>query len=76
MTFQEIATLLLVGAAAGYLALRWWRRRSTGNCCGEAECPAAKATLDKLERARRLARASRATQLQPSPALTVAPAAQ
>lgn len=50
---QEIVAFLLVGAAAGYLALRWWRRRSTGNCCGEAECPAAKATVAKLDRARR-----------------------
>ena len=48
---QEIATFLIVAAAATWLAARWWRRRQSGNCCGEAECPAARATVEKLERA-------------------------
>jgi hypothetical protein len=48
---QEIATFLIVAAAVTWLAARWWRRRTSGNCCGEAECPAAKATVEKLERA-------------------------
>ncbi|MHC4490502.1 MAG: hypothetical protein ACYTDU_02600 [Planctomycetota bacterium] len=50
MGAQEIATFLIVAAAAVWLAVRWWRRRNGGNCCGEAECPAAKATVEKLER--------------------------
>jgi hypothetical protein len=53
VTMQEIAAFLLVGAAAAYLAARWWRRRRSANCCGEKECPAAKATLRKLESTRR-----------------------
>lgn len=48
MGLQEIATFLAVAAAAAWLAGRWWRRRSGGNCCGEAECPAARAALDRL----------------------------
>ncbi|MHC4549968.1 MAG: hypothetical protein ACYTEZ_14445 [Planctomycetota bacterium] len=53
MGAQEILTLLIVAAAAAWLFWRWRRRRATGSCCGEAECPAARASLDKIERARR-----------------------
>ncbi len=47
---QEIATILIVVAAALWLGVRWRRRRASGNCCGEKECPAAKQTLRRLER--------------------------
>ena len=50
MGAQEIATFVIVAAAALWLAARWWRRRARGNCCGEAECPAAKATIKTLKR--------------------------
>ena len=47
---QEIATFLIVAAAVVWLAVRRWRRHKGGNCCGEKECPAAKATVEKLGR--------------------------
>jgi hypothetical protein len=47
---QELGTVLIGAIAFGYLAWRYLRKRASGNCCGEAECPAAKATLDKLPR--------------------------
>ena len=47
---QQIAAFSLVALAAGWLLWRYGKRRATGNCCGEAECPAAKATARKLER--------------------------
>ena len=49
MSPQEIATFVVVAAAVVWLAARWWRRRASGNCCGEAECPAARSTVDKLK---------------------------
>ncbi len=52
MDLQEIAAFLAVAAAVAWLAARWWRRRSSGNCCGEAECPAARASLERLARDR------------------------
>ena len=50
---QEIVAFALVGLAALWLAARWRKRRSTGNCCGEATCPAAKATARRIEEAAR-----------------------
>jgi hypothetical protein len=47
---QELGAFLVGALALGYLAWRHVRGRASGNCCGEAECPAAKATLDKLPR--------------------------
>jgi len=47
---QEIATFLLGGLALAYLAYRHLRKRASGNCCGEAECPAAKGMVEKIER--------------------------
>lgn len=47
---QELLTALVVGLAVGYLFVwRVRRRKATGNCCGEPECPAAKQTLRKLD---------------------------
>jgi hypothetical protein len=46
---QEIAAFALVLAAAAWLLRRHLKRRATGNCCGEAECPAAKATSRRIE---------------------------
>jgi hypothetical protein len=46
---QEIAAYVLFAAALGWLLWRWRRRRATGNCCGEPECPAAKATARRIE---------------------------
>jgi hypothetical protein len=47
---QDYVAFVLIGAAAGYLAWRYLRRRGSGNCCGEAECPAAKNVLRNLNR--------------------------
>jgi hypothetical protein len=46
---QQIAAYALVALAAGWLLARYLRRRGTGNCCGEARCPAAQATARKIE---------------------------
>ena len=45
---QELVVLLIIAAAVGYLAWQRVRRKASGNCCGKAECPAAKHTLSKL----------------------------
>ncbi len=50
---QQIAAYALVGLAAGWLLVRYLRRQATGNCCGEAECPAAKATARRIDEALR-----------------------
>ncbi len=50
---QQIAAYVLVGAAVTWLLRRYLKRRSTGNCCGEAECPAAKATVERIAEAAR-----------------------
>lgn len=46
---QQVAAYVLVALAAAWLLRRYLRRRATGNCCGEAECPAAKATAKRIE---------------------------
>jgi len=46
---QQIVAYLLVAAAGAWLLRRYLKRRATGNCCGEPECPAAKATVQKIE---------------------------
>jgi hypothetical protein len=46
---QQVAAYALVALAAAWLLWRYAKRRATGNCCGEAECPAAKATARKLD---------------------------
>ncbi len=50
---QQIVAYALVGLAAAWLLVRYLKRRATGNCCGEAECPAAKATARRIEEAAR-----------------------
>ena len=50
---QQVAAYALVALAAAWLVHRYARRRSTGNCCGEAECPAAKATAQRIAEAAR-----------------------
>ena len=50
---QQIVAYALVGLAALWLLVRYLKRRATGNCCGEAECPAAKATARRIEDAAR-----------------------
>ena len=50
MTAQEMAAYGLVALAALFLAVRTVRRRRSANCCGENECPAAKAVVDKIRR--------------------------
>jgi hypothetical protein len=47
---QDIGAFVLVGLAVAYLVWRSMRRRATGNCCGEKECPAAREMVDKLNR--------------------------
>lgn len=48
MSVQEIGAFLLLGLAAAYLLVRFFRRRSSATCCGERTCPAAKALLDRI----------------------------
>ena len=43
---QEIGAVVVLALALAYLGWRIWRRRGA-NCCGEAECPAAKQMLAK-----------------------------
>jgi hypothetical protein len=50
---QDVVVYLVLAAAAGYLLWRSLRRRGSGNCCGEKECPAAKNMVRNLERAKR-----------------------
>jgi len=45
---QTIGALTILAAAIGYLAWRYATRRATGNCCGEAECPAIAEMLDRI----------------------------
>jgi hypothetical protein len=45
---QEIGAFLLLAGAVAYLVYRRLRRRASGNCCGEPECPAAKRSLRRL----------------------------
>ncbi len=49
---QEIAVFVVGAIALGYLVMRYARKRATGNCCGEKECPAAREMVDKIERLR------------------------
>jgi len=49
MTGQEIAAFVVVGLAVAYLAARRLRKKASGNCCGEKECPAARGMLDKIQ---------------------------
>ena len=49
MNTQEWIAYLLVGAAAGYLVVRYFVRRTAGTCCGEKECPASKEMVRKIE---------------------------
>jgi hypothetical protein len=49
VTGQEVIAAALGVAALAYLVVRWRRRRATGNCCGEPECPAAKQVVDRLD---------------------------
>jgi hypothetical protein len=48
MTIQEILAYLIVGLAVLWLVVRYRRRRATGNCCGEPECPAARSMVDLI----------------------------
>ncbi|MFI5402042.1 MAG: hypothetical protein ACHQ1G_03825 [Planctomycetota bacterium] len=50
---QQIVALALVALAVAWLLCRYLKRRATGNCCGEAECPAAKATAQRITEAAR-----------------------
>ena len=47
---QDYLAFILVGVAAAYLAWRYLRRRGSGNCCGEPECPAAKNMVRNIRR--------------------------
>jgi len=53
VTWKDLAAYALVGLAVGYLVVRHLRRRASGNCCGEKECPAAANMVKKINRARR-----------------------
>ena len=50
---QKVVAFALVALAAAWLVRRYLKRRATGNCCGEAECPAAKATAKRIDEALR-----------------------
>ena len=49
MTTQEMIAFGLGALAFGYLLLRYLRRRASGNCCGEKECPASGNIVDKIK---------------------------
>ena len=51
MTMQELIAYALGATALGYLALRVIRKRLSGNCCGEKECPAAKQIVQRFDEA-------------------------
>ena len=38
------------GLTVTYLLWRYLRKRASGNCCGEKECPAAEQMVDKFQR--------------------------
>ena len=48
MTGQEIAAFIVVGLALAYLCVRYLRKKASGNCCGEKECPASQGVVDKI----------------------------
>ena len=49
MSSQEIAAAAAVAVALAYLVVRYARRRASGNCCGEKDCPATAGVVDKLK---------------------------
>jgi len=54
VSWQELASFAILGSAVAWLLVRYLRRRASGNCCGEPECPAAKETARRIaESARR-----------------------
>ncbi|MGQ0614699.1 MAG: hypothetical protein ACT4PV_13265 [Planctomycetaceae bacterium] len=57
MSLQEWGAFAAGALAVVYLVHRFLRRSGTGNCCGEAECPAAAGVVKKLQRAGRTERA-------------------
>ena len=50
MSAQEVLAFGLGALALAYLAWRGLRRRASGNCCGEPECPAAKQMVERVKR--------------------------
>lgn len=48
MSTQEWIVAAIGAATAAYLGWRLVRRRLAATCCGETECPAAKAVADRL----------------------------
>ena len=50
---QDIGAITLVALAVAYLAWRYLSRRTSGNCCGEKECPAAREMVEKFQRGQR-----------------------
>ena len=49
MTTQEIVAFSIGALALGYMLFRYLRRRASGNCCGEKECPASGNIVDKIK---------------------------
>ncbi len=49
MTTQEMVAFGIGALALGYLLLRKLRRRASGNCCGEKQCPASGSIVDKIK---------------------------
>ena len=40
----------MLAFAVTYIGWRYLRKRGSGNCCGEAECPAAQEMVDRIKR--------------------------
>ena len=49
MTTQQIVAFGIGALALGYLLWRNLRRRASGNCCGEKQCPASGNIVDKIK---------------------------
>jgi hypothetical protein len=49
---QTYGALVLLAFAIAYLGWRYAKHRATGNCCGEAECPAAAGMVERMRRGR------------------------
>ena len=50
MSAQEWSVVAIGAATVAYLGWRLLRRRLAATCCGERECPAAKAVVERLGR--------------------------
>ena len=50
---QDLAAITMLAFAVTYIGWRYLRKRASGNCCGESECPAAREMVDRIKRGSR-----------------------